>query len=127
MDKDTHLSRRERQIMDIIYARGQATVNDVHAELPDPPTSTAVRALLKILQGKGHVKSRRRGRENVYSPRRVRTKAGLSALQRVIQTFYGGSLEKALSAHLAERGEQLSDEDRERLMQLIEQTREAGH
>ncbi len=127
MDQQAELSRRERQIMDIIYAHGQATVNEIHDQLPNPPTHTAVRTLLKILQDKGHLKSRKRGRENVYASRRMRKKAGLSAMERVIQTFYDGSLEKALGAHLAQRGEELSEDDRKRLMNLIKQTRQSGH
>ena len=118
-----HLSRRERQIMEILFARSEATVTQVTHELPDPPTPMAVRRLLHILVEKGHVKRRLQGREVVYAPRYAKQKAGTSALQRVLATFFGGSIEEALAAHFFSRKEKISEEERLRLIQLIEKSR----
>jgi predicted transcriptional regulator len=120
------LSRRERQIMDVVYAQGEATVNQVLAELPDAPTPMAVRRTMHILEEKGQLRRRKRGREVAYSPRQTRQKAGRTALERVLQTFFGGSLEEALAAHLHSRKDALSDEERRRLVALIEQARQKG-
>src|SRR5215470_4985098 len=96
------LSRRERQIMDIVYARGEATAADVLAGLPDPPTKTAVRTLLRILEEKGHLTHRQEGLTYVYRASRPRGRAGRTALRRVLRTFFDGSLEKAVAAHLGD-------------------------
>src|SRR5438874_7743083 len=108
------LSRRERQIMDIVYRRGQATAAEVLAELPDPPGKTAVRTFLRILEDKGHLTHRQEGLAYVYVPSRPRAQAGRSALRRVLQTFFDGSLEKAVAAHLGAAAD-LSAEELERL------------
>ncbi len=126
MPDSTKFSRRERQIMDVLYARGEATVNQIVEALPDPPTSMAVRRLLHILGDKGHLERRTRGREVIYSPRESREKAGRSAFARVLETFFGGSLENALSAHLLSREGPVSTEERDRLVDLIEQARKEG-
>jgi predicted transcriptional regulator len=115
------LSRRERQIMDVVYARGEATATDVLAGLSDPPTRSAVRALLRILEAKGHLEHRKAGREFVYRPTRPRAQAGRSALRRVLSTFFEGSLEKALAAHLSSPSARLTPEEVRRLSHLIEQ------
>src|SRR5262245_5674080 len=94
------LSKRERQIMDVIYARGQASALDVLADLPDPPSKTAVRTLLRILEEKGHLSHETVGQTYIYRPRRARDHAGRSALRRVLDVFFAGSLEKAVAAHL---------------------------
>ncbi|GMU22496.1 MAG: BlaI family transcriptional regulator [Phycisphaerae bacterium] len=120
---DLHLSRRERQIMDIIYARGQASASEVVEDLPDPPTRTAVRTLLRILEDKGHLKHNKRGREFIYQPVRPRSRAAQSALRRVLRTFFAGSLEKALVVHLADPSAELSAEELKRLAELIEEAR----
>jgi predicted transcriptional regulator len=91
------LSRRERQIMDIVYARGEASAHEVQAELPDPPSNTAVRTLLQILETKGHLKHRQDGLKYVYRPSRPRGHAGRSAFQRVLAIFFDGSIEKAVA------------------------------
>lgn len=96
------LSRRERQIMDIIYSLGEASVNQVLNRLPDPPGRTAVRTLLRILEEKSHVSHHRSGREFIYQPSRPRKRAGISAFQHVLDIFYNGSLEKAVAAHLSD-------------------------
>ncbi|RPI77827.1 MAG: BlaI/MecI/CopY family transcriptional regulator, partial [Planctomycetaceae bacterium] len=94
------LSRRERQILDVLYARGEATALDVVADLPDPPGKTAVRTLLKILEEKGHVTHREAGQTYIYRPSRAREHAGKSALRRVLKVFFEGSLQDALAVHL---------------------------
>ena len=126
MPDPTELSRRERQIMDIIFARGEATVNQICAELPDPPTSMAVRRMMHILEEKGFLNRREIGREVAYSPSEKKEKAGSSAFQRVLETFFGGSLEEALSTHLLTRKDKVTNEERDRLIQLIEQARKEG-
>jgi predicted transcriptional regulator len=126
MPDPAELSRRERQIMDILFARGEATVNQICAELPDPPTPMAVRRMMHILEEKGFLNRREAGREVAYSPREKREKAGNSAFQRVLETFFGGSLEDALSAHLLSRKDKVTSEERNRLIQLIEQARKEG-
>src|SRR4051794_40201482 len=103
MAEPPKLSRRERQIMDALFALGEATVNQVVESISDPPTPMAVRRMIHILEEKGHLKRRENGREVIYSPREARTKAGRSALQNVLETFFGGSLEEALAAHLHSR------------------------
>src|SRR5438067_12444683 len=113
------LSRRERQIMEVIFRRGRATAAEVHAELADPPSRTAVRTLLRILEEKGHLRHRQQGLTYVYEPTRPRGHAGRSALRRVLQTFFEGSLEKAVAAHLTDATAPLSEDELARLMQLI--------
>ena len=120
------LSRRERQIMDIVYARGEATAADVLGGLPDPPTKTAVRTLLRILEEKGHLTHRQDGLTYVYRASRPRGRAGRSALQRVLQTFFDGSLEKAVAAHLGDAATELSPDELNRLADLIDQARRKG-
>ena len=109
--------------MDILYARNEATVNQVCEALPDPPTPMAVRRMLHILEEKGHLKRREEGREVVYAPRQARGKAGRNAFDRVLDTFFDGSLEEALAAHLLSRKSKVTSEERDRLVNLIEQAR----
>jgi BlaI family penicillinase repressor len=123
---EEHLSRRERQIMDIIYARGQAAAAEVFDDLPDPPGKTAVRTLLRILEEKGHLKHKQEGLRYIYQPSRARGHAGRSALQRVLRTFFDGSLEKAVAAHLGDSASDLSAEELARLADLINQARKKG-
>jgi predicted transcriptional regulator len=122
-DPTQHLTRRERQIMDILFARGDATVNQIRDALPDPPTPMAVRRMMHILEEKGHLNRRERGREIVYAPRQGKTRAGRNAFRRVLETFFAGSLEEALAAHLFSRKDKISAAERDRLIQLIEQAR----
>jgi len=126
MPNSTQLSRRERQIMDILFRLGEATVNQICQALPDPPTPMAVRRMMHILEEKGHLKRGGQGREVVYAPRETKDKAGRSALQRVLETFFGGSLEEALAAHLLSRKNKVSNEERDRLVKLIEDARTEG-
>jgi BlaI family transcriptional regulator, penicillinase repressor len=123
MSELSHLSRRERQIMDVVYAKGEATATNVLENLPDAPTRTAVRTLLRILEEKGHLKHKKRGREFVYYPVRHRESAGQSAFQRVLQTFFDGSLEKAVAAHLADPAAEIPPEELRRLSSLINQAK----
>ena len=111
--------------MDIIYAAGEATVRQVQAGLPDPPTDMAVRRMLQILEEKGHLRRRVEGREVVYSPAQSKARAGLRALQHVIDTFFGGAVDDALAAHLASK-ETASPEQLARMRKLIDQTRKEG-
>ena len=126
MAKPPDLSRRERQIMDAVFALGEATVNQVVEAIPDAPTAMDVRRMMHILEEKGHLKRRENGREIVYSPRETKAKAGRSAFQNVLETFFGGSLEEALAAHLHSRKDSVSDDERERLIALIEQAKSEG-
>lgn len=121
---DQILSRRERQIMDIVYRRGRVTALEVVAEMPDPPSKTAVRTLLRILEEKGQLRHTQEGLTYVYYPCQPRGRAGRSALQRVLQTFFDGSLEKALAAHLGDEDIELTPEELDRLAQLIRQARQ---
>jgi predicted transcriptional regulator len=128
MVKQTHndLSRRERQIVDILYANGRATAADVQAALPEPPSYSAVRAMLRILEDKGHVRHEQDGPRYVYVPTVARDNAKRSALRHVLQTFFDGSAEQAISALLDDRAAQLSDGELDRLADLIKHARNTG-
>lgn len=126
MPDHSKLTRRERQIMDVLFSRSEATVNQIVETLPDPPTPMAVRRMMHILEEKGHLRRREQGREIVYTPRESKDKAGRSAFERVLATFFGGSLEEALSAHLLARKDGVSREERDRLVGLIEKARKEG-
>lgn len=116
------LSRRERQIMDIIYSLGEASVNQVLNRLPDPPGRTAVRTLLRILEEKSHVSHNRSGREFIYQPSRPRKRAGISAFQHVLDIFYNGSLEKAVAAHLSD-ADDVDETELRKLEELIDRAK----
>ncbi len=116
------LSRRERQIMDILFARGEATVRQIQELLDDPPTVMAIRRMLQILEEKGHLKRRQEGREVVYGPRESRKSAGSNALQHVLDTFFSGAIDEALAAHFA-RKEEVTPEQLARLQEMIAQTK----
>src|SRR5579863_6860386 len=120
------LSRRERQIMDVIYASGEASALDVLARLPDPPTKTAIRTLLKILEDKGHLIHRVDGQTFICSPSRPRENAGKSALRRVLDVFFSGSLEQAVAVHLGDSANDLSPDELKRLALLIQKARKKG-
>ena len=121
-----NLSRRERQIMDVLYRDRQATAAEVLAALPDPPSYSAVRAMLRILESKGHVRHVADGTRYVYLPTIARERAGRPALAGVLETFFDGSTEKAVAALLELSPAGLSDEELDRLSQLIEQARLEG-
>tara|TARA_R110002072_G_C7978294_1_gene535844 strand:- start:32908 stop:33294 length:387 start_codon:yes stop_codon:yes gene_type:complete len=120
------LSRRERQIMDAVFALGAATVKQVVESIPSPPTTMAVRRMMHILEEKGHLRRKGSGREVTYVPSQSKGKAGRSALEQVLETFFGGSLEEALAAHLHSRKDGVSKEERERLIALIDQAKTEG-
>ncbi|HYO99065.1 MAG TPA: BlaI/MecI/CopY family transcriptional regulator [Pyrinomonadaceae bacterium] len=120
------LSRRERQIMDIIYSRGKASATEVMESLPDPPSYSAVRALLRVLEEKGHLRHKQDGQRYVYSPTVERERAKRSALRRVLQTFFDDSAEDAVAALLDISQESLSDDELKRMEHLIKQARREG-
>src|SRR6476660_717945 len=120
------LSRRERQILDILYQKGRATAAEVQADLPEPPSYSAVRAMLRILEVKGHVKHEQDGPRYVYVPTVARDNAKRSALRHVLQTFFDGSAEQAISALLDDSSTRLSDRELDRLARLIDQARRNG-
>lgn len=120
------LSRRERQIMDIVYAQGEASAARIHEALPDRPSYSAVRALLTILVDKGHLKHRAEQGRYIYAPTRRRDQVGRSTLRRVVDTFYEGSLEKAVAAMLRDADANVSKQELQRLAQLIQQARKEG-
>ena len=121
---NTQLSRRERQIMEIVFRTGEATAADVQAALPDPPSYSAVRALLRILEDKGHLRHREEGVRYVYLPVQARQSAAKSALRQVVETFFGGSIEKAVSTLLTNGEANLTDDEVARLTRLIENSRQ---
>jgi len=128
MTNSAELSKRERQILDVVYAHGEATISQVLAEMPDPPMRGALRTLLRIMEQKGHLTRRQNGRSIVYRPSQPRGRAGRSALGRVVDVFFSGSLEKAVAAHLADptRKAKLSSVELQRLSELIEQAKKKG-
>jgi BlaI family transcriptional regulator, penicillinase repressor len=126
MNSEASLSRRERQIMDALHQRGRASAAEVQAALPDAPGYSAVRALLRILEEKGHIKHRREGARYVYLPRGSRETARRSALKRVVSTFFQGSVSQAMAALLETADTQFPDSELTKLQQLIAQARKEG-
>jgi predicted transcriptional regulator len=120
------LSRRERQILDILYKNGRSTAAEVQAALPEPPSYSAVRALLRILEEKGHVRHEQDGPRYVYLPTVARDNAKRSALRHILQTFFDGSAEQAISALLDESSAKLSPAELDRLARLIDGARKSG-
>jgi len=116
------LSRRERQILDVIYALGRATASEVLERMPDAPTYTTVRGLLRVLEAKGHVRHEDDGGRYVYIPTMTKQRAAKSALKHVVQTFFDGSPSNAMAALLG--GERsLSEDEIDRLAELVENAR----
>ena len=124
-EKDT-LSRRERQIMDVLYRHGTATAAEVQANIADAPSYSAVRALLRILEEKGHVKHSYDGPRYVYSPVISRPVAQKSALRQLVKTFFDGSTSNAVAALLDMSGNDLSESELERLAAIVEQAKSEG-
>jgi predicted transcriptional regulator len=120
------LSRREREILDIVYASGHATAAEVRAAMHEAPTDAAVRMILRILVAKGHLRIKPEGPRYHYWPTVSRQAARRSELRRVIHTFFGGSMESALAALLDLRAGELSDDERRRLKQLIDKAAKEG-
>ena len=121
-----NLSRRERQIMDIIYQLGQATAAEVLENLPDPPGYSAVRAMLKILEDKGHLRHKQQGPRYVFLPKVSREKAKRSAVKHLLQTFFDGSAASAVATLLDVSRSDLSNADLDRLNRLISQAKKEG-
>ena len=117
------LSRRERQIMDIIYRLGRVTVAEVLPELPGEPAYSTVRAQLRVLEQKGHVRHEEQGQQYVYTPTVPRHAVRQSALKHLVHTFFDGSREKVVSALLGSESGSVSDEELERIAQIIEKAR----
>ena len=122
----THLSRRESQIMDIVYEAGRVTASEVLQRLPDPPSYSAVRAMLRVLEDKGHIRHLQDGPRYVFLPTVPREQASSSALQRVVRTFFDGSAEGAVAALLDLEGEDMEPEALDRLSEMIEKARREG-
>jgi len=128
MAKDGHknLSRRERQIMDILYQRGRASGAEIHEALPDAPTYSAVRAKLRVLEEKGHVRHEEEALRYVYLPTVAREAARKSALRHMVSTFFAGSVEETVAALLDMGAAKLEGKDLERISKMIETAREQG-
>jgi predicted transcriptional regulator len=128
MGKKTYLalSKRERQIMELLYRLGQATAAEVQTNLPDPPSYSAVRATLRILEEKGHVRHDQDGPRYVFVPTVGQEKAKRSALQHLIHTFFDGSTEQAVATLLDESASELSREELNHLAELIDKARKKG-
>jgi predicted transcriptional regulator len=122
----SELSRRERQIMDFLYRQGRATAAEVRASLPDPPSYSAARAMLRVLEDKGHVRHAQDGPRYVYVPSVARDRAKRSALRHVVRTFFDGSREQLVAALLDDRSTSLSDDELDRLARLIDRARQEG-
>ena len=126
MGKERDLSRRERQIMDLLFRKGRATAAEVMEGIPDAPSYSAVRALLRILEQKGHVRHEEEGRAYVYMPQVRRDAARQSALSHLLKTFFDNSAEQAVAALLAIKGEKMSDAELERMSRMIQQAKTEG-
>jgi predicted transcriptional regulator len=120
------LSRRERQMMDILYRRGRATASEIQEAMPDPPSYSAVRTTLRILEDKGQARHQEDGPRYVYTPKVTREKATRSALKHLVETFFDGSAEKAVVTLLDSSASSLSEEELKRIEQMIEKARKAG-
>lgn len=123
---NTDLGRRERQIMDIVYRLGRASVSEVREHLSDPPSYSAVRAMLNFLEDKGHLSHEQDGLRYVYKPTAARSQLRRSALRHVVQTFFDGSPTNAVAALLEMADGELSASDRARLAKMIAQAKAEG-
>ena len=121
-----NLSRREGQIMDIIYQRGRASVSEVLHALPDPPSYSSVRALLSVLEKKEYLKHKEQGRRYTYYPTVALDRAKRSALKHLMETFFDDSAERVMAALLNIRGTSLSEKELERMARLIEEAKKEG-
>ena len=126
MEPGSELSRRERQIMDALYARGRATVAEVMRDMPDPPSYSAVRATLRILEEKGHVYHEQDGPRYVYAPSVEADRARKAALKHLVSTFFEGSEEEAVMTLLRMSDAQMTDAELERIRGRIREERRRG-
>ncbi|AIE85389.1 transcriptional repressor, CopY family [Fimbriimonas ginsengisoli Gsoil 348] len=117
------LSRREREIVDILHRLGKSTAAEVHEAMTDAPSYSAVRSILRILEEKGHIRHEEDGKRYVYLPAEPRQAAAKSALNQVVQTFFGGSLEGMVRTFLSGDETTVSDEELNRLSAIIEQAK----
>jgi predicted transcriptional regulator len=124
--KPPPLSRRERQIMESVYARGSATAAEVLDALPDPPSYSAVRAMMRILEEKGHLTHRHDGPRYVYTPIVPRSAARQSALKQLVKTFFDGSATQAVAALLDMSESRLTSAEADQLATLIEKAKREG-
>lgn len=120
------LSRREREIMDLVYRAGSATAGEVRKGLADPPSYSAVRATLRILEEKGHLNHRRDGRRYVFSPTLSPKTVRRSALSKLVKTFFEDSPEQAMAALLDLKGKNLDADELARIAEMIDRAREEG-
>ena len=120
------LSRRERQIMEILYQRGKVSAADVREAMPDAPSYSAVRAMLRILEEKGHVKHQAEGLKYVYVPTVARDKAKRTAVKHLMETFFNGSPEHVVAALLDVSSTKLTGDELDRMSQLIDRARKEG-
>lgn len=120
------LSRRERQIMDVVYRQGSATAAEIHSHLPDPPVAAAVRTMLRILEEKGHLCHEKDGQRHVYYPVTPRNVAQKSAVRHMVGTFFNGSRAAAIAALLDDSDRPLSDDERAELSSVIRRLRADG-
>lgn len=125
-EKHLQLGRRERQIMDVIYRRGRASVAEVRGDLPDPPSYSAVRAMLGLLEDKGYLRHQQEGLKYVYLPADDTSKVRNSALEHMVSTFFGGSPERAVAALLEMSDSRLSAKEKQTLYQLIKKAQQEG-
>ena len=126
LNRQQGLSRRERQIMDILYRAGKASASDVLNAMPDPPSYSAVRAMLRVLEEKGHVKHQEEGLKYVYAPVVAREKAKRSAVKHVMETFFNGSTEQIVAALLDVHSTKLTRGELDRMAEMIEKAKKEG-
>lgn len=127
LNRQQGLSRRERQIMDILYRSGKASASDVLNAMPDPPSYSAVRAMLRVLEEKGHVKHQEEGLKYVYVPVVAREKAKRSAVKHVMETFFNGSAEQIVAALLDVSSTKLTRDELDRMAEMIEKAKKEGN
>ena len=126
LERQQGLSRRERQIMDILYRSGKASASEVLNAMPDPPSYSAVRAMLRVLEEKGHVKHREEGLKYVFTPVVAREKAKRSAMKHVMETFFNGSAEQTVAALLDVSSTKLTRDELDRMAEMIEKAKKEG-
>jgi predicted transcriptional regulator len=124
---DRNLSRRERQMMDILYQRGRATAAEIHESMADPPSYSAVRAKLRVLEEKGHIRHETQAARYIYSPVVARDRAKESALRHLLSTFFDNSAEQAMTALLELKPGKFSRERLDELSRAIDEAKKEGH
>ncbi len=116
-----HLSKREREIMEVVFQNGASTAKEIHEGLTKPPTLSAIRALIRILESKGHLKHRKDGVRHVYYPTKPVEKTRKAALRKVVDTFFGGSVSKAFTSLVSDQETQLNEEEWQEILDLAKQ------